>query len=406
MTPTSSPDCWPLPPTQNRGSSGHWGARLVPALACTLLGLSWQLLTVHYNYGGNVTALFGTGVNLHIPPALEREHIYRFPNSEGYDGQAYHFIAHDPLARHGLLPSTPDTSLRYRRILLPALVYLAALGQQDAIDVSYLAVNLAFLFLGAWWLAQVLAGLGIPPAFAVLYLLVPATVISLDRLTVDLAATSLAVAFVLFVDSGARWKLYVVLVLAALCRETGLALTAVCCFPCLVKRQFKGCLFWGSSAIPAVAWNGFVRWKLGPGPAIPPGALMPLRGLWQALFDPAPYPFSATTTAGVHLFDALQTLGLILAFWLAIRHARRAVADPVYGACLLWALTGVLLPRGEWVEVYGAARVFSPLVLLQFLRSVSSRQILARAPLLMVSPRIWIQLLPQIGGVVRGIWAG
>ena len=26
----------------------------LPALICVLLGLSWQLLTVHYNYGGNL----------------------------------------------------------------------------------------------------------------------------------------------------------------------------------------------------------------------------------------------------------------------------------------------------------------------------------------------------------------
>jgi hypothetical protein len=27
-------------------------------LLCGALGLSWQLLTVHFNYGGNLTALF------------------------------------------------------------------------------------------------------------------------------------------------------------------------------------------------------------------------------------------------------------------------------------------------------------------------------------------------------------
>jgi hypothetical protein len=30
-------------------------------LLCAALGLSWQLLTVHFNYGGNLTALFCHG---------------------------------------------------------------------------------------------------------------------------------------------------------------------------------------------------------------------------------------------------------------------------------------------------------------------------------------------------------
>ena len=66
--------------------------------------------------------------SLQIPPALAPENIYRFPNSDGYDGQAYHLVAHDPLALHGILTATADASLRYRRILLPALAYLVALG--------------------------------------------------------------------------------------------------------------------------------------------------------------------------------------------------------------------------------------------------------------------------------------
>jgi hypothetical protein len=60
----------------------------VPALIGTLLGLSWQLLTVHYNYGGNLTALFCTGSRFPTPPSLAGEHIYVFPASGGYDGQS------------------------------------------------------------------------------------------------------------------------------------------------------------------------------------------------------------------------------------------------------------------------------------------------------------------------------
>ena len=239
-----------------------------------------------------------------------------------------------------------------------------------------------------------------------LYLFVPATVISLDRLTVDLASTSLAVAFALFVYSGERRKLYLVLALAPLCRETGFALAAACCWSCLSQKQLRSCLFWASTVLPAVAWIGFVRWKLGPAPAAAPGALTPFRGLWEALIDPAHYSFSVAINAAVHAFDYLYMLGLILAFALALRYATKAANNPIFGACLLWALIGFALPRGSWVEAYGMSRVFSPLLLLQFVEGAAGGLMLSRLPLLLVSPRTWIQLLPQLEGVLRGMVAG
>ena len=179
----------------------------VPALISTLLGLSWQLLTVHYNYSGNLTALFCSGSKVPTPPSLAGEHIYVFPNSGGYDGQSYHYVAHDPLCRSDIGRAVPDPMLRYRRILLPGLAYLAALGRQRSIDVSYIACNLGFLFVGAWWLALLLIRLRIHPWFATLYVLAPASLISLDRLVVDLALTSLCLGFAVYANSGAKWKL-------------------------------------------------------------------------------------------------------------------------------------------------------------------------------------------------------
>jgi hypothetical protein len=369
-----------------------------------LLGLSWQLLTVHYNYGGNLTALFCTGVNLSIPPALEREHIYRFPNSTGYDGQAYHFVAHDPLYRTEVgRELSHDAGHRYRRILLPAMAYALALGRQEWIDRSYFLCNLGFLFLGSWWLAAILVRLGIHPGFAVLYLFVPAAIISLDRLTVDLVLTSLALAFVVYTAPESRWKLYAVLVLAALCRDTGFVLAMAAAVPPLVSRRYRSSLFWLSALLPAIAWYGFVRWRVGPGAS---DAILPLVGVWKGVWYRLPYPFPAAVTAGVRIFDGLETLGLLTGIVLAMHKLRKAAADPVRTAVVLWAILGVWLPVGTWVEFFATARVFSPLLLLEFLRSFPERRPSDRLPLLMVLPRIWIQLLPQIGGVLRGLLAG
>jgi hypothetical protein len=57
---------------------------------------------VQRNYGGNWTAFNCTGARFPIPPALAGENIYRFQRSNGWDGQFYHYIAHDPFLADGM----------------------------------------------------------------------------------------------------------------------------------------------------------------------------------------------------------------------------------------------------------------------------------------------------------------
>ena len=77
--------------------AGWKRACLSYALLSVLLAWSWQCLTVHFNFGGNWTALYHAGVRRSIPPSLASEDVYRFPRTFGYDAQFYHYIAHSPL---------------------------------------------------------------------------------------------------------------------------------------------------------------------------------------------------------------------------------------------------------------------------------------------------------------------
>ena len=376
----------------------------VPALICTLLGLSWQLLTVHYNYGGNLTALFCTGSNIPTPPSLDGEHIYVFPNSGGYDGQSYHYVAHDPLCRSDIGRAVPDPSIRYRRILLPGMAYLAALGRQPWIDVSYIACNLGFLFVGSWWLARLLIRLGIHPWFAAFYVLAPASLISLDRLVVDLALTSLCLGFAVYASSGPKWKLYAVLVAAALCRESGFLPTAAYALDMLCLRRFRQSLLFTTAILPAVAWNVYVSLWIPGGPAFELRYFIPVWGVIQSLGSPTAYPFGPVTNAAIRAFDSLELAGVILAMALAFRDLRKALDEPVRTACLLWAVFGLTLSAFTWTDCYATARILSPLLLFVFLRSLSGGEKLGRLPLAMVVPRVWLEITPQVLGVLRGLW--
>jgi hypothetical protein len=376
----------------------------VPALICTLLGLSWQLLTVHYNYGGNLTALFCTGSSVPTPPSLAGEHIYVFPASGGYDGQSYHYVAHDPLCRSDIGRAVPDPMLRYRRILLPGMAYLAALGRQPWIDVSYVACNLGFLFVGSWWLALLLIRLRIHPWFAAFYVLVPASLISLDRLVADLALTSLCLGFAVYASSGPKWKLYAVLVAAALCRESGFLLTAAYALHMLGLRRFRQTLLFSTAILPAVAWNAYVVLRIPGGPAFELRYFVPLWGLIQSLWRPTAYPFGPITNAAIRAFDGLELAGLTVAMALGFRDLRKAFDEPVRTVCMLWAVFGLTLSVFIWTDCYAGARILSPLLLFLFLRSFAGGGKLGRLPLAMVVPRVWLEITPQVLGVLRGLW--
>src|SRR5215467_13188673 len=132
----------------DRARSAGW------ALAATFIVLGWQAATVHFNYGGNWSGLFCTGAIYGAPPELADEHLYLFAKA-GWDGQYYHDIAHDPLVRRELWKYIDAPRLRYRRILVPALAHVLALGCPNRIDWAYRIVILAFLFVGAYWLSRI-----------------------------------------------------------------------------------------------------------------------------------------------------------------------------------------------------------------------------------------------------------
>jgi hypothetical protein len=371
---------------------------LAAALLCGALGLSWQLLTVHFNYGGNLTALFCHGSQFPLPPGLAAEHIYVFPNSGGYDGQSYHYMAHDPFDRTDIGRAVPDPWRRYPRILLPGMAHLLALGRTAWVDVSFLLCNLLFLGLGAYWLAQLLARAGWHPLFAVLYVVAPVAIVSLDRMLVDLTVTSLALGFAVYLEEESPWKLYIILAAAALCRETGFLLWAAYAIRLLWLRRYRRLAIFGTALLPAILWSAWVR-------TLPGGALFfvpPVRPLWgmlQAVLHPRVYAYSAPVVAVIRALNWLQLAGILLAIALVFRRLRGLGRDAVPNACFLWACLAVLLTVNEYDDPFAGARILAPLLLFQFLQAGRWN----RLPLLMVTPRVWLELTPQVLGILRGL---
>jgi hypothetical protein len=367
------------------------------ALLCCALGAGFQWLTVHFNYGGNRTALFMHGSQFPLPAGLAFEHVYVFPNSGGYDGQSYHYIAHDPLQRSDIGRAVPDPSLRYPRILVPGMAHLLALGRPEWIDASFFTCNLLFLGLGAYWLAILLSRAGLHPWFAILFVVVPVAISSLDRMLVDLALASLALGFAVYIQPERPARLYAILAAAALCRESGFFLFAAWALYLATERRFRQIAFYATAVIPGAAWIFWVRSQIPGAAALGLGLFVPFRGMADALLHPRTFPFSVAVVAVIHVTYGIQIAGILLALALPFRDWRLFARDPIRTVCLLWACYGIALPPGIYDDPISASRVLAPLLLFQFLQG-------QRLPLLLVTPRVWLELAPQLIGILRGVF--
>jgi hypothetical protein len=366
--------------------------------------LLWQFLTVHYNYRDDWTALYYTGAHRRVPPQIENEQIYLFAGSQGYDGQFYHFIAHDPWMRHGSAPFVDNPRLRWRRILVPALAWLGALGQSDFVDSAYFAVLLGFVFLGAYWLSRYLRRYNLPPGWGAAFTLVPAVLISMDRGTVDVALAALCVGFALYAVAEPSWNIYPVLALAPLARETGICLIAAFAVVQLRRRNWRSALLAGAMGLPFCAWMLFLHSRTAPDYTVF-ASLLPLKGLVLRTVQPLQY---ATTSAWLRKAAALDYLA-ILGIWAALiaTPSNWFSFDELEGAALAFAATALFLAQPQaWGEAYSFGRTMSPLLLCVALVGVRRRRWWTLAPLAMVLPRIVLQLATEWRGLLHRVLSG
>jgi hypothetical protein len=376
----------------------EWKPLLFAVLAVMAVA-GWQALTVHYSFGGNWTALYYTGALFRgVPPALQPENIYVFPNSVGYDGQVYHYLAHDPLLRRNFGPFLDDPRYRARRILVPGVAFLLAFGRDRFVDPAYLLVIWLFVGLGVYWLGR------IAPRFALGFLLVPATLVSIDRMTVDVALAACCVGFALYTQENAPVKLYIVLVAAALSRETGLLLPASYCLYLLFERRWTRALLFATAMLPAAAWYVYLLFHTPPSNATLL-SIVPLYGIAHRLLHPLPYPFSATINTIAMSLDVLALIGILAALAWAVRRALQRACTPVTLALYFFALLTIVLSKGQpWADTYAFGRTLTPLVLLAALDGLEIRSLLPASAMLLIDPRILLQLGPQILNVLRGLF--
>lgn len=384
---------------QDAEKAWHRGALLVGSAAVALV-FAWQATTVHFNYGGNWSSLFYIGDRFPLPPELAGEGIWVFRNNPGYDGVFYHLVAHDPWFRRGFIRFADNSSLRWRRILIPALANLGALGKDSQIHAWYIGVNLLFVFVGAGWLARFFALHRLHSAWGLCFIAVPSVLVSMDRLTIDTALAALTVGFIVYATAGQFAASFGVLALCPLARETGLCMIAGKVLTDLRDRNWRKALIAVASALPFVAWAGFVFAH-----AMRDGThwlSWPLAGIGRRTLNPVIYPITGPWTATAAVLDYLAVIGIWVALILTVRLAPQRRFGLIESCACVFAFAAVWLGKADiWAGAYEFGRTMSPLLILLGLAAVRDRKPYYALPLVMTLPRILLQFEPQLRGILK-----
>ena len=109
--------------------SSRRGNSAAVATLSVLLVFCWTAARVHFVTAGNWTALFYTGAGIPMPPELDKG-TYRM-SADGYDGQFYRLLAHDPFLGKNYARYVDAPQFRFRRCLVPMAAWLLACGQQS-----------------------------------------------------------------------------------------------------------------------------------------------------------------------------------------------------------------------------------------------------------------------------------
>jgi hypothetical protein len=201
---------------------------------------------------------------------------------------------------------------------------------------------------------------------------------------VDGPLTALFAGFLLYCEEE-RWiGVWVLAMLAALTRETGLLLSAALVTDRLLHRDWRRAAWFASSGVPAVAWYGYLAMRLphdGPVPVL----AFPAWGLLRRLLWFRPYPDPRVQLL-LRVIDFLAVLGLAISVILAVRWILEHRVGPVTLCVGFFAALALLLGApGHMMDAFGFARPISPMLLWIMIEAVSRKTWSALAPPLLLS---------------------
>lgn len=359
---------------RDRFSRHRWAlaGALAVAVFLTLCARFW-----HPAYGFTVFFQLD-GSNDTLKLAEFREHpVYVHRDNGGYDGLYYAQIALDPTLQDSELPRAMDNfAYRARRILPPALAWIAGFGQPSSVIFAYSVLNLcAWLACAAvvWRLLAVNDARGFLAWSGVMF---SAGALASVRLALtDLPALTLLASGLIAIERARLRTAAAWLATAALARETALAaLAGLWTRPWISRGNLFRTLAVGT---PLAGWLVYVRLQVGPADAGWGNFTWPLAGWIEKLLASV----TALGTIGDHLLAWTTILAFIgLSAQAVVIGVYRRPNDPAWRIGFAYSILLLTLGTAVWEGFPGAAtRVLLPLTLAANLVLIRNR-----------APLIWL----------------
>ncbi len=379
-------------------------------VAAILAVAGWQAATVQFNYQGDYTALFCTGASWVLPPELDKS-TYRFANSNGYDGQFYRLVAHDPWMAAGYLKYADAPAVRWRRILAPAAAWVLAAGVSHRIDFAYMLVLLLCHGLGVYALSRWLVLRGRPAAGGLLFLLLPGTLVCIDRLTVDVSLYALLFLCLLWDEEGKSKAVWCGLALCALTRDIGFLIIAAFILAEASAHRFRRAAILLTAALPAAAWYLWVRITLMHTPGVRTSREVARwafkqsgYGILLRMMNPVEYDLPAAQALLASILDEVALAGMIAGVVLTIVLFRRRNAGKLEWVGLVFAgLFFVASSQLFWLDLFSWPRAFTPMFAALGFGAIGGARRWLFVPMAAVTLRVGLQFGPQIEGVIRAL---
>lgn len=284
---------------------------------------------------------------LYEPPSTQAEVILN-----ARDGQVFATQAVDPLAARSerIRGGPEEQAYRYQRPAYGWLGWLASGGRAGAVPAALVGLTVLSVMALAAALGWALQRSGVPPAWALVVLVLPGVTANLMFVGPEALGATLAVLAVARArrTPGVPWDAVALAAAAGLCRETLLLVPAALAVVALARRRPARSLALAASALPYLAWVVLLRVRIGAWP----------RGSVPGRLSPVPFGGLVDRVADWTLVD---TAGLGLVLVLGVAGLARAVRVDLRAVLVAHLALAAALGPPVWGRAEDGGRVLLPL---------------------------------------------
>lgn len=342
--------------------------KLAPILVISVIHLS-VLAYYSSRFNGNITGFLCIGDRYAAPSVINKKTII-LENSDGYDGQFYFYISHDPfISRPDLHKYIDEPTYRYQRIMYPLLINIFSMGNPALNPYLMVIINLLAAIVGTYFIMALLEHHNLSIWYSLYFGLLPGFFLSTLRSCPGPVVSMFIVSGLYFYVKERHVSAVTAFSLAGLTREMSMIFPAGVILTALIKKHsVRECTVYIVPFLINMLWQIYIYIRLG---AFSFGVFsnntgIPFAGIFEKFIQIFQKPVAALSYYNV--FDLffitfIISTVIICAIYLIFRKDFY-----IYSILfLLLALIAVTSTINVWISFWSYGRVFNDIFVLLLL---------------------------------------